>query len=382
MARKTSEHSDRSPDPRETTRQQSAAEQLTALARKLGPGERLPTFVQLREELGVSVTTLVAALSDLEARGILTRRHGVGIFVARDALRHNIAMLCDARFFHGETAISPFWPMLVQRGWQRVREKGNHFALYFVVAPAGDHEEIGAGVPAAIGDILASDLKQGRIQGVLGAGLSICVSYWLQQIAIPFVAFAGYAPHRVQLDLALGVQRGVEALAARGCRRIGFWIAAPMKCENVAIFRRTLEQCGLPFDPALIQDNSADGAASLTSLQLGERAAQVTFGPESDPARRPDGVLCDEDTLARGALPRLTRLGIQPGKDLPFATQTNAGSPLLFGYEENLIRIEMDPARLAEEMVTLLEAQIENRAAPEEFVLLAPTVRHPISTRE
>lgn len=180
MSRKSSEPTEPSTAHRENTRQQTVAEQLTALARRLGPGERLPTFVELRKELGVSVTTLIAALGDLEARGILTRKHGVGIFVAKDALRRNIAMLCDSRFFQGENAASPFWPLLVKQVWQCVRKVGDNFALYFVVVPEDDHEEIGIGVPKAIGDILASDLKQGRIQGVVGVGLSTCVSYWLQ----------------------------------------------------------------------------------------------------------------------------------------------------------------------------------------------------------
>lgn len=372
------ENSDLPPAHKESNRQQTVVEQLTALAYTLGPEERLPTFVELRKRLGVSVTTLVSALDDLEARGVLTRKHGVGIFVARDALRRNIAMLCDARFFQGDTAVSPFWSLLVQQVWKHVRENGDQFALYFVAAYGDDHEEIGIGVPKAIGDRLASDLKQGRIQGVIGAGLSPCVSYWLQQIAIPFVAFAGYAPHHVQLDVGGGIQRGAEALIASGCRKIGFWTASPAESENVAVFQRTLEQAGIPYYPALLQCRQEKEATSITNLHLGERAVRSTF--EGNPALLPDGVLCDDDMLARGALPLLSQKGIRIGKDLLFATQTNAGSPLLFGYEEGLIRIEMEPARLAKEMITLLQAQMMGQETKEAAVFLAPTLRLPTST--
>jgi DNA-binding LacI/PurR family transcriptional regulator len=372
------ENPDLPPAQKESNRQQSVVEQLTTLAYALGPEARLPTFVELRKTLGVSVTTLVSALDDLEARGVITRKHGVGIFVSRDALRCNIAMLCSAHFFQGDTAVSPFWSLFVQQVWKCVRENGDQFALYFVAAHEDDHEEIGIGVPKAIGDRLALDIKQGSIQGVIGAGLSPCVSYWLQQIAIPFVAFAGYAPHHVQLDVVSGVQRGTEALIASGCRKIGFWTASLAQSDNIQVFRRTLEQAGIPYDPALLQCRQGDEDSSLTNLHLGERAVRNTF--EHSITSPPEGVLCDDDMLARGALPLLAQKGIRIGKDLRFATQTNAGSPLLFGYEEGLIQIEMEPARLAKEMITLLQAQIVGKETKEGFVLLAPTLRLPTST--
>src|SRR5205807_2246962 len=100
-------------------------------AYRLGPGAKLPTVVELRESLGISGTTLHTALGDLEAQGILNRRHGVGIYVS-DALHHkNIALLCAPRFYR-VPGLSPFWDMLVEQARQRAAEHDEGFQLHFI----------------------------------------------------------------------------------------------------------------------------------------------------------------------------------------------------------------------------------------------------------
>jgi GntR family transcriptional regulator len=53
---------------------------------KLNPGERLPGENDLARQLGVSRTTLRAAVEMLLAQRILERRHGIGTFVANGSL--------------------------------------------------------------------------------------------------------------------------------------------------------------------------------------------------------------------------------------------------------------------------------------------------------
>lgn len=385
MFRNSEENKEAVATEREGTKHEAAAEKLSALARQLGPGARLPTFVQLRQELQVSVTTLMSALSDLEARGILQRRHGVGIYVARDVHRRNIALLFDPTFLQDAAGASPFWHQFLQGVWRLSKERGENFALHFVenaappVRTSRRAVKLSAYTPIGMGDILAGDLRQGRIHGVLGAGQPACIAEWLRECGVPYVAFAGYARHAVLLDNALGIQLGVEALAARGCRRIGFWTTDcfDSDTETHTVFRRTLSALGHRYDPALVfgGDSLPKG---LSQPAVGEWIARTIFGPPADGApvpARPDGILCGWDTIARGALPALLQLGIRPGIDIPFATHTNANSPLLFGFEDNLIRLEMDPIRLVSEMYSLLDALLENRAPNEELVKLPPTVR-------
>ena len=50
--------------------------------RKLTPGDALPSFRQLAEEMLVSVITVKRAYEELEREGIIFRRQGLGTFVA------------------------------------------------------------------------------------------------------------------------------------------------------------------------------------------------------------------------------------------------------------------------------------------------------------
>lgn len=49
---------------------------------KLAPGDALPSFRQLAEEMLVSVITVKRAYEELEREGIIFRRQGLGTFVA------------------------------------------------------------------------------------------------------------------------------------------------------------------------------------------------------------------------------------------------------------------------------------------------------------
>lgn len=55
-------------------------------ARRLAPGDPLPTEIELVEQLGVGRNTVREALKVLQATGIIDVRHGYGMFVARNRL--------------------------------------------------------------------------------------------------------------------------------------------------------------------------------------------------------------------------------------------------------------------------------------------------------
>lgn len=343
------------PTPTEPTKQQAVARRLAERARALGPGARLPTVAALRTELGVSGNTLMHALDDLEAQGILVRKHGVGLFVAPDVHEDHIALICDARFLERGEDASPFWSRLLPLAWTRLRAAGQGLSHHLVVPDESVPPEM------VLGSQLSADLRQGRIQGVLGVGLPTCVTLWLQKHRIPLVAFAAYAPHRVVFDQELGARRGIDALVERGARRIALWTREDTGCLIHRTVDAALAAHGLSLDPALVYDAARPGPD--TAPARGAAAARIAL------ALAPDAILCTEDTLLRGALPYLT----EPRPLI--ATFANAGSPLLFGYEQSLLRIEFDPAQLVDEMVRLLDAQRAGNAPADACVVLPPILR-------
>jgi DNA-binding LacI/PurR family transcriptional regulator len=62
-------------------------DELEKMADTLGPDAQLPTMVQLRDSLGVSMKTLHDSLREMEKRNILRSIHGVGIFVENQQKR-------------------------------------------------------------------------------------------------------------------------------------------------------------------------------------------------------------------------------------------------------------------------------------------------------
>ena len=68
----------------------------------LSPGERLPAERDLAEQLAVSRPSLRAAISDLQASGLLVSRAGAGIFVADvlgNAFSPALVRLFESQFF-------------------------------------------------------------------------------------------------------------------------------------------------------------------------------------------------------------------------------------------------------------------------------------------
>ena len=113
------------------------------------------------------IGTLANVLEELEGRGVLVRRHGIGIFVARDVHQRHIALLCHPRFFAGSGDASPFWQQFVQQVWQQTRQRGATLAVHFVAAEEHDKPVAADGAPASLGDMLTQSKDFGGL--ALGA---------------------------------------------------------------------------------------------------------------------------------------------------------------------------------------------------------------------
>jgi len=351
---------------------------LTTLAHGLGPGEKLPTVAQLREQLGVSVATLNTALGELEAQRIIFRKHGVGIYVSPRLHHRTICLICDPSFFQA-AGTSPFWNMLIERSQHRAEAHQEQFSYHFALPnSSGDVR------PAALHEGLLRELKAGCVDGMLTIGLSAKDTLWLEQQHVAFVAFAGSGPYVVALDSAEVVNIAVEQLAAQGCRRLAYWSAVSPhralempKEDSVGLlaFKAALMRQGLPYEPALVEENlhlyDPEGKPhAITHQEQGYATACRVFADCK--VASPDGIVCQDDMLLVGALSVLPKLGVTVGGDVKIATHANIGSPVLLGWEDFLTVIAYDPDEVVGEMFRLLETLMEGRIPAHNAIIVKP----------
>ena len=360
-------------------------DQVRALALQLGPDARMPTMTQLRETLGASIATLDSVLSDLEERNIIRRRHGVGIYVAGH-VKKPIALLINMNDMARSNA-SPFWSILLEQMRSRAAQWSETGTLYATFSDSQSEESLG-------GHLLES-IERGRVQGIITVGPPVGVSRHLIALDLPHVVYAGYGGCMVANDGAALIAAGVAALAAQNCRNIHFWEQPPDFPENEAnqrerdkqrdIFRRVLNENGLPnlsaelrYDAEQIS-RAAAGLPTQSRQEQGFQLAQATFDGAEPP---PDGILCHDDTMTFGALAHLRKQGIEVGRDVKIATHANAGSTILMGYEDQLTRLEYDPAELVEIMFRLLENWMRGEKPDRNIYYLPPRVLPPRQDKE
>ena len=363
-----------------TTKTQASSNYLATLARKLGPGAKLPTMAELSVELGISVMTLNRALSELEAQGIVVRRQGSGTYVADELSQTAVALVYDRDVFGPDA--SPFCSLLLHEATKLAEVNNEKFNLYLTM-PEIEGEPLGPPIPSDLDEAIRTK----RLGGVLFAGESNPAALqWILNQGVPLVALshAPVAPFRVRIDHAQVAQMGVAELAKRGCKRIALWIPAGVgigagevgaSFEELEAFKNALEANGLKTDESLVL-NRQQLSANVPSTPLGSNreqgrdAAQAVFGG----ARKnwPDGVVCLDDMMTLGALPEMKKLGVEVARDVQFATHTNVGSALLVGFGEELIQLPIDPARVAGAMSAMLEALLRGEEIGESVVAIGP----------
>ena len=365
-----------------TTKTQASSNYLATLARRLGPGAKLPTMAALSQELGISVMTLNRSLSELEAQGIVVRRQGSGTYVADELSQTAVALVYDRDVFGPDA--SPFCSLLLHETAKLAEANHENFGLY-LTNPEIEGELTGPPIPPDLDEAIR--LK--RLGGALFAGESNPAALrWLLDQGLPLVALshAPVAPYRVRIDHALVVALGARELAKRGCQRIALWIPAGVGigAQNVGenfdeldAFQNALSENGLSYDESLVlnlDQLSANVPATPlgSNREQGQNAAQTVFG--ADKTAWPDGVVCLDDMMTLGALPEMKKLGVEVGRDVQFATHTNIGSSLLVGFGDDLIPLPIDPARVAGAMSQMLEALLRGAEISEPVVAVGPSI--------
>jgi len=107
-------------------RLQEACIKLHGIAQQLKADEKLPTMVELRDQLGISVQTLNDAVRELEKRNILRCVRGVGIYVAS---QRNRFVTGNVGFITASPRRDEYWGLVVSGIREALHQRDCHLLL-------------------------------------------------------------------------------------------------------------------------------------------------------------------------------------------------------------------------------------------------------------
>jgi DNA-binding LacI/PurR family transcriptional regulator len=347
---------------------QEFVDQLRLLAQEQGPHAKLPTARELCLQFSISRATLDAGLDQLEREQVIYRKDRSGIFVSPKVHHKFIAVLLNPWLYdmHSKEN-SPFWSIL---WWHIMIEAQQRSALYnetynFYLAPPSEQ-------PGGIlSNKVIEQIQSGRFDGVLAIGPNDEICEWFIQQSIPVVVFAGYSSYTIAIDGTPILQLGIDALAAQGCRKIGWWSKYSVDPAELKAFMDILSQHGLPYLPALSRCGTFVTGSS--SQDQGYRLVMDVFGRGE--SEKPDGIISTDDMTTDGMLSAFEDLGIQVGSDVKIVTHANVGSPILYSREKRLIMVEIDPGEIAKAMMEQLGILLAGETPKEPIIIVKPKLR-------
>ena len=358
-------------DPRiKRGKQKIVVDKLTKLAKKMGPGAKLPTARELSRALGITTATLNRSLEHLEGQGIIRCRQGSGIYVDNDVLQHRVGLVFGENIF--SSATSPFGSLMIKHCAQRAAELNKRFSFFLDLASSNGVMD-GVGVP--VHQDLVDALKGGKLDGVIIiARATVEQEAWLRSQGIPVISaesrIGAYEPgsESIAFDYQKLTYLGVGRLMRAGCKTVGL---LGVLMEHREMFKKALKKQGLSCKEEWINCPSVvDATPADTHEQQGRDLAeqlldQSGWTKKSKKASNlPEGILITDDILARGALTLLSERGVVIGKDMLVCTHANKGSLELAEWGAKILRVEFDPADMARAMFDMLELLISGKPHP------------------
>ncbi len=303
---------------------QQVADRIRAEAAACKAGERLPTIAELASRYGVSKHSVSNAVDILAREGVVTKKHGVGVFAAAGS-QARVGILSELDLL-GEYA-SPHFRGLAGELTRRLEAKGAEPILYtgHAVAGSGASDE-----PTC--RRFWDDVDAGRLDAAVILDVP-CTQAWHKRVrACRIPAIGAMTRWTVEPDRHAIAAAAVNQLVGTGCRRLGL-----ISWHNVEPFLEAVQSAGVVTDPAWIRcdlDPAIEG--------VGWEEFREIWSCRSS---RPDGLAILDDVLFYGAQLAIVEAGVRVPEQLRLAVQVNPG--LRMPIHLPAARIELDPAREA-----------------------------------
>lgn len=302
---------------------QQAAEMLREQLRDRDPGECLPSEKVLATQYGISITTLREAVRILAAEGVVTRKQGLGTFVAAPQARHEgwVALLIHHDISSSGT--SPIYLTLAQEVRTKLDEYGIPSRLYVSRRVPGQ-EQFDFHCPEFF-----EDLEAERVRGVVGILLA-AQAPWLDTLKERGILLTGFGQHKdytVNGDIRLFYREAVRELVSRGRRKLSLMAWGGYSSDlshHSEIFRKVLKEEGLPAMDAWIKD---DIYPSLDGAGWGSLREIWSALPE-----KPDGLVISDDLFLGGVAAALHEGGIAVPEQLEIAAVLSSATHTRYAF--------------------------------------------------
>ncbi|MGE9295367.1 MAG: substrate-binding domain-containing protein [Puniceicoccales bacterium] len=343
-------------------------EEISKMAQRYGPGMKLPTAQQLAQQLDVTATTLDRSLAKLEARGIINRRQGSGIFVSNQILKKRIGLVFGQNIF--QAGSSTFYLLLLQHCERRAAESNEQFSFY-MTPPKQDVIEPNA----YFNQDLYHSLKEGLLDGLIICEVRDEAHFtWLYEQDIPVVSTesSGNCYH-VKFDIQTLIDLAVKSLVDQGCKTLGFF---GILHQHLQAFEKAAakfdvsieEKCVIHPEPGVEPPHDAHEP-------LGRQWMQTCLERCGGKHGLPDGIVISDDIIARGALLHLREQGIFPNKDLHVASHANKGSLVLEYWQDVITMVEYDLREVVDTLFDLLEQMMSGKNPAKKYIRIRPQLR-------
>jgi DNA-binding LacI/PurR family transcriptional regulator len=306
-------------------------------AGQLAPGDRLPSFSQLRARHGVTLSTIEKSLSTLEREGLIERFHGKGVFVCeKKRATKTLGFVCGKQ---GAPAWGLYWVAFMDGVQQAAHAAGYEILL---LNPA-----------------LSADW-QDKVDGAIFHEMTLddCLQ---TPAAVPQVNVLSSVPGVtcVVADEFGGMQQAVRHLLELGHRRIAYLVDDSFWQTQIRLtgYRAALREAGIKASPKWVRE---------IRIERGQRAwddcgyEQMKTWLDGDwPKLGCTALLCHNDEVAMGVLPALRERGVRVPEDLSVVGYD--GTILCETARPRLSSVKVPLREIGARATALLIEQIESK---------------------
>lgn len=314
---------------------------------ELKKGDKLPSQSVLRQQLGLSGTTVIRAIRSLVEENILEVRDNVGTFVATDRSQIQSGCVIGLLGIPSVFRILPQYPMMLTELQNKLFRYGFQPMIFPTIATSDDIRVCLENYPK-----LQRAIEQSKIDAVVDFS---CITdedcQYLKEQKIPYFRESSFAsPYSgLYLDIVRYFNEAVEDLLANHCRKPMLITSPnpPLKQLWLDVLKEKMPDCRNPEESICYATDSS-------------RAIQLAFELK-EKTDRPDSFVFLDESIGLYLLTAMDRIGLTQAHYDPFIISTATAEMPLLMPREKIIYYEMKLDEMMEQLAEIIAEALDFR---------------------